>query len=262
MNFDGKVVVITGASSGIGAGAAINFVKCGASVVINGRNEEGLDETIKKCSDVAPKEKNIKVIKVIGDVNDDNVLKKMVDEAVNNFGKIDVLVNNAGTIIDPNGVEKMDMNKYDETMSTNLRSVIILTKLCLPHLEKSKGNIVNISSEVGTRGSGGGNLAYCISKAGMNMLTLNSSVELAAKGIRINAVNPAVIVTPLQKRVGISEKEYQEFVEHAKSQHPLGRNGTVEEVADLIAFLASNLASFITGETVHIDGGRHAVTPT
>jgi len=255
MSLLNRVAIITGASSGIGAATAVHFATIGASLVLNGRNEAGLDKTIEQC----PSESRDRIIKVIGDVTDNNVLKNIVDEAIKKFGKINILVNNAG-VIKYGDVEKMDINDYDYVMNANLRSVILLTQQCLPHLIETKGSIVNVSSVCGTR-SFPFVLAYGISKAGLDQFTKSIALELAPKGVRVNSVNPGVIITELQKKGGLSEEQYAAFIENSKKCHALGRPGTDTEVAKTIAFLASDDASFITAELVHVDGGRHAMCP-
>jgi NAD(P)-dependent dehydrogenase (short-subunit alcohol dehydrogenase family) len=125
----------------------------------------------------------------------------------------------------------------------------------VPYLAATKGNIVNVSSVTGLRAFPNV-LAYCVSKAGIDQLTRCAALELAHKGIRVNAVNPGVVVTNLHKRGGMGEDDYDKFLEHSKSTHPIGRAGTAEEVAELIAFLASDKAGWITGATYAIDGGR------
>jgi NAD(P)-dependent dehydrogenase (short-subunit alcohol dehydrogenase family) len=137
----------------------------------------------------------------------------------------------------------------------NLRSLFFLTQKCVPHLEKTKGNIVNVSSVAGTRAFPNV-LAYCVSKAGLDQLTRCAALELASKGIRVNAVNPGVIVSNLHKRGGMADEDYEKFLENSKNTHPLGRVGEAAEVADLIYFLASEKATWVTGATYEIDGGR------
>jgi len=129
--------------------------------------------------------------------------------------------------------------------------------LCVPHLIATRGNIVNVSSINGTRPFPE-DLTYCMAKAAVDQMTSCTALELASKGVRVNSVNPGVIVTEVHKRGGLSDDAYAKFLEHSKSTHPLGRVGDAEEVAQAIAFLASSNASFITGEHLHIDGGRHA----
>jgi NAD(P)-dependent dehydrogenase (short-subunit alcohol dehydrogenase family) len=141
-------------------------------------------------------------------------------------------------------------------MDINLDSTFRLMQLALPHLEKRKGNIVNVSSVNGIRAFAGV-LAYCVSKAAVDQLTRCAAMELAAKGVRVNAVNPGVTVTNLHRRSGMDPERYAAFLEHSKTTHPLGRVGRPEEVADLILFLASDKAGWITGASHAIDGGRH-----
>ena len=128
---------------------------------------------------------------------------------------------------------------------------------CVPHLTATRGNVVNVSSLNGSR-SFPGKLAYNMSKAAINQMTRCTALELASKGIRVNSVNPGIIVTEIHKRAGISDDEYAKSLERHKTTHPLGRVGDVEEVARAITFLASGSASFITGAHLHVDGGRHA----
>jgi NAD(P)-dependent dehydrogenase (short-subunit alcohol dehydrogenase family) len=125
----------------------------------------------------------------------------------------------------------------------------------LPALSERRGNIVNVSSVTGLRAFPGV-LAYCVSKAGLDQLTRCAALELASRGVRVNAVNPGVVVTEIHKRGGMSEEKYDAFLEHSRTTHPLGRVGTADEIAELIFFLASERASWITGATYSIDGGR------
>jgi len=141
-------------------------------------------------------------------------------------------------------------------MDINLRAPFRLMREAVPLLEASRGSIVNVSSVTGLRAFPGV-LAYCVSKAGVDHLTRCAALELAPKGIRVNAVNPGVVVTNLHRRSGMAEDKYAAFLEHSKTTHPMGRAGTPDEIAELIVFLASDRAGWITGETISIDGGRH-----
>ncbi|RNA22148.1 3-oxoacyl-[acyl-carrier- ] reductase -like [Brachionus plicatilis] len=250
-----KTSIITGASSGIGKATAILFSQLGSKLVLVGRDESALDQTITLCN---PELKN-DIIKVSGDLCNSDTCKKIVEQAVNKFGTINILVNAAG-ILKAGSLENMKMEDYDLSMDTNVKSAMILTQLCLPYLIKEKGSVVNVSSVTGTR-SFPGVLPYCISKAALDQFTKCVALEVADKGVRVNSVNPGVIVTNLHRRAGQSEEVYAKFLENCKNTHALGRPGTGEEVARTIAFLASDNASFITGELVHVDGGRHAMTP-
>jgi NAD(P)-dependent dehydrogenase (short-subunit alcohol dehydrogenase family) len=188
------------------------------------------------------------------DVTSDADVRKAFDEAIEQAGRLDVLVNAAGHI-STGTIENTSLPQWDAMMNVNLRSVFNLMQLASPHLIKTKGSIVNISSVTGLR-SFPGVLAYCVSKAGVDQLTRCAALELAAKGVRVNAVNPGVVVTEIHKRGGMSEADYDKFLEHSKTTHPLGRVGNAAEVAELVFFLASEKAAWITGATYQIDGGR------
>lgn len=171
------------------------------------------------------------------------------------FGGLTALVNAAG-IIASGSVETTTDQAWDEMLDVNLRAPFRLMRALVPMLAASRGSIVNVSSVTGTR-SFPGVLAYCVSKAGVDHLTRCAALELAPKGIRVNAVNPGVVVSNLHRRSGMTEENYAAFLERSKETHPLGRAGQADEIADLIVFLASPRAGWITGETVAIDGGRH-----
>ncbi len=244
-----KVAVVTGASSGIGRAVSLVFALHGANVVAVGRNQSELGNL---RDEARQKEGPIKTH--LADVTETSQVDRLVTETIEHFGRIDVLVNSAG-MIKTGSIEDTTLDDWDKMMNVNLRSMFYLMQKCVPHLVDSKGNIVNVSSVTGTRAFPGV-LAYCVSKAATDQLTRCSALELAAKGVRVNAVNPGVVTTNLHKRGGMSEENYIKFVENAKNTHPLGRAGTPEEVAELIMFLASEKAGWITGATYEIDGGR------
>ncbi|XP_068100157.1 3-oxoacyl-[acyl-carrier-protein] reductase FabG-like isoform X2 [Hyperolius riggenbachi] len=251
----GKVCLVTGASSGIGAGTAFLFSRLDARLALNGRNLEKLQETAQRCEEASGK----KPLLVPGDLTDEAVVQQIVKKTVEHYGQLDVLVNNSG-MLSIGTLENTTLQDYDRLMNTNVRSLLHLSQLCIPHLVKTKGNIVNVSSVVGMRSIPGA-LAYCISKSAVDHLTRCVSLELGGKQVRVNAVCPGLIITELQKRAGLNEEQYQKMLESAQRSHALGRVGTVEEVAQAIAFLASDAASFITGVTLPVDGGRHAMSP-
>ncbi len=245
----GKVVIITGASSGIGRATAIHFAKSGSNVIAVGRNEKELNGLREQAQG---KKGTIKIH--LADMRETTQVERLVNDTVHAFGQIDVLVNSAGIIMN-GSAETTALDDWDKMMDINLRSVFFMMQKCIPHLEKAKGNIVNVSSVAGTR-SFPNVLAYSVSKAGIDQLTRCSALELAPKGIRVNAVNPGVVVSNLHKRGGMEDKDYQKFLQNSKNTHPLGRVGEAKEIADLIYFLASDKASWITGATYEIDGGR------
>jgi NAD(P)-dependent dehydrogenase (short-subunit alcohol dehydrogenase family) len=246
---EGKVAIVTGASSGIGRATAILFCERGTKVVAVGRSEKDL----RSLSDEIHAT-NGQIRTYLADIRETSQIQRLIDETVETFGRIDVLVNSAG-IISNGSIETTTLEDWDKVMNVNLRAVFFLMQKCIPHLEKTKGNIVNVSSVAGTRAFPNV-LAYCVSKAGVDQLTRCAALELAPKGIRVNAVNPGVVVTNLHRRAGMNEEEYQEFLKRSKTTHPLGRVGEPREVAELIYFLASDKASWITGATYEIDGGR------
>ena len=245
----GKVAVVTGASSGIGRAAALLFAQNGMNVLAVGRNEE---ELAAAGGEAAGFEGVISTH--LADVADMTQVEGVVSSAVEIFGQIDVLVNSAG-IIKSGSIEDTALDDWDRLMNINLRAVFVLMQKCVPYLAATKGNIVNVSSVAGVRAFPGV-LGYCVSKAGTDQLTRCSALELAGKGIRVNAVNPGVVVTNLHKRSGMESAAYDKFLEHSKTTHPIGRVGTAVEVAELIYYLASDKASWITGATYEIDGGR------
>lgn len=247
--FNGKTAIITGATSGIGRATAILLSASGANIAAVGRNETALAEL---QNEIASKGGAARMIRA--DVTEENISQKIVAETVNTYGQVDVLINAAG-IIASGSIETTTLEDFDAMMNINVRSVFQLMQAAVPHLEQTKGNIVNVSSVTGLR-SFPGVLAYCVSKAAVDQLTRCVALELAPKQIRVNAVNPGVVITNLHKRGGMDEEKYKAFLEHSAQTHPLGRAGTPEEIAELIAFLASDKASWITGATYSIDGGR------
>lgn len=257
VQLSGKIAIVTGASSGIGYATALLFKKLGASVVATGRNEAQLQKLATKLKALNT---NGDVHIIAADLLDDAGINKIVGFVSKNLNnKLDVLVNNAG-ILESGTIETTSIEQYDRVMNVNLRSIYHLTTKLVSFLIQSKGCIVNVSSVNGIR-SFPGVLAYNISKAGVDQFTRCVSLELASKGVRVNSVNPGVIITNLHKRANMDEVTYKEFLEHSKKTHALGRPGNVDEVANTIAFLASDAASFITGASIPVDGGRHAMCP-
>jgi NAD(P)-dependent dehydrogenase (short-subunit alcohol dehydrogenase family) len=244
-----KVVLVTGATSGIGHAVAVKFAAASACVVALGRDRAALREV-----ETAVKNSGGEPLTLRADVTNGDEGARAIDETISRFGRLDVLVNAAGHI-SSGSIENTALSAWDAMMNVNLRAVFQLMQTAVPHLIKTKGNIVNVSSVTGLR-SFPGVLAYCVSKAGVDQLTRCAALELAPKGVRVNAVNPGVVVTEIHKRGGMSEADYEKFLEHSKTTHPIGRVGNPEEIAELIFYLASEKASWITGATYSIDGGR------
>lgn len=253
-DFSGKIVLVTGSSSGIGAATAVYFSELGANIVITGRNEQNLQEVSGRC-----KRNEKSPLIIVADMTNDEDVRKIVDGTIKHFGRLDVLVNNAGTL--ENGtIETTSMEQYDRIFNINVRSIYHITHLAVPYLIESKGSIINVSSVTGLRAFPGV-LSYCMSKSAIDQFTRCIALELASKQVRVNSVNPGVIITELHKKGGMSEEQYAQFLEKCKGTHALGRPGEVEEVAKTIAFLASENSSFITGANIPVDGGRHAMCP-
>jgi NAD(P)-dependent dehydrogenase (short-subunit alcohol dehydrogenase family) len=245
--FAGKTLLVTGATSGIGKATALRFSRAGASVAAVGRNESALAEL--KTQLVSSDGLTIQA-----DLSQEKEVEDVVAQVLGRFGGIDTLVNAAGHI-SSGTVETTSGEAWDAMMNINLRAPFVLMQKSLPSLVERRGSVVNVSSVTGLRAFPGV-LAYCVSKAGLDQLTRCAALEVAAKGVRVNAVNPGVVVTEIHKRGGMSNEQYEAFLEHSRGTHPLGRVGQPEEIAELILFLASERAGWITGATYSIDGGR------
>lgn len=248
-SFADKVVLVTGATSGIGRAVARRFAEGAARVAAVGRNQAALDSV-----EAEIKSAGGEALMITADVTKETDVRRAIDSLVSSFSRLDVLVNAAGHI-STGSIEDTSVAAWDAMMNVNLRAVFQLMQLAAPLLIQTKGNIVNVSSVTGLR-SFPGVLAYCVSKAGVDQLTRCAALELAPKGVRVNAVNPGVVVTEIHKRGGMNQEDYERFLERSKTTHPIGRVGDPREIAELVAYLASEKASWITGATHQIDGGR------
>ncbi|XP_045459453.1 3-oxoacyl-[acyl-carrier-protein] reductase FabG-like [Melitaea cinxia] len=243
MSFKNKVVIVTGASSGIGAAAAKMFSDEGARVVMVGRNEKKISAVAARCN--SP-------LVILADVSKDDDARRIINETVKKFGQIDVLVNNVGVTINNGGLLADDMmSSYDAVMSINLRSCVHLTSLAAPYLIKTKGNIVNISSNAGIIAPiGPGLAAYYVSKAGMNHFTVCAAAELGVHGVRVNTVSPGPVRTDFFENAN-SPIDFNDI----RPMTLLNRVSEPEEMADLILYLASDKARGITGSNYLNDNG-------
>ena len=247
--FHGKIVLVTGASSGIGKATAILFAERGAKIIVVARRKNLLDDVVTMI-----KARGGEATALPLDLTNDVDVESGITEAVNRFGGLDILVNAAG-IVKYGSIENTSLEDWDMMMAINLRAVYNTMRIAVPELIKRKGNIVNVSSVNGLRAFPNV-LAYNVSKAGVDQLTHCAALELSSKGVRVNAVNPGVVDTNIFEASGMDEKAYAALMERSKTTHPLGRVGRPEEIAELIAFLASSRASWITGVSYSIDGGR------
>lgn len=241
---------MSGATSGIGRAAALRFGRSGASVLVVGRDEAGLSAVAAEIRDAGGTAETCQA-----DVTAPDAPDRIVARALDSFGTLTTLVNAAG-IISSGSIETTSDGDWDVMMDVNARAPFRLMRAAAPMLIASRGAVVNVSSVTGLRAFPNV-LSYCVSKAAIDQLTRCAALELAAKGVRVNAVNPGVVVTNLHRRGGMKEDAYSAFLTRARETHPLGRAGDASEIADLIYFLASDQSGWITGETISIDGGRH-----
>ncbi len=246
----GKVAIVTGASSGIGTATTVTLAAAGAAVLAVGRDAAALARTIERIPPTGGQAEPCEA-----DLLDRDAPARIVRRALERFGGIDILVNSAG-IIASGTIETTSDEAWDRMMALNVTAPFRLMRAAAAALTERKGVIVNVSSVTGLRAFPGV-LAYCVSKAAVDHLTRCAALELAPRGVRVNAVNPGVVVTNLHRRSGMSEDQYAAFLERSRETHPLGRPGDADEIADLIAFLASSRSRWVTGETISIDGGRH-----
>ena len=239
--------IVTGASSGIGRAAALRLVRDGWRVLGVGRDSAALEE--------AGREAGPDFVPFQADVAADSAPLEIVTAAARLGAPIGGLVQAAG-VIASGGVDATTDEAWDAMFAVNVRAPFRLLREAGPHLIASRGAVVNVSSVTGLRAFPG-LASYCASKAALDHLTRAAALDFAPKGVRVNAVNPGVVITNLHRRGGMDEQKYAAFLEHAKDTHPLGRPGTPVEIAELIAFLLSEKSGWITGETIAIDGGRH-----
>ena len=244
-DMSGKTVIVTGAGSGIGAATARRFARDGASLVLAGRRAERL-ETVAGSFD------EDRALVCPTDISDPEAVERLVKEAVARFGRLDVLVNNAGTATF-GGFLQASLDDYRRTMATNIDGVVYATRAALPHLIETRGNIVNVSSVSGIGGDWG--LAfYNASKGALDNLTRALALEFGGRGIRVNTVNPSLTDTEMSAGLVNNPEVLAKFMDRS----PLGRAAKPEDIADVIAFLASDEARFVTGVNLPVDGGISA----
>lgn len=247
LDLSGKVALVTGASSGIGRATAVALAGCGASVAVNfHRNESGAEATRAEIVNAGGRATVIQA-----DVTRGSDVRALVARAVEELGPLDILVNNAGSLVERLKILELTEERWDEVIDLNLKSAFLCSQaVAASMMERKTGAIVNVSSIAGRNGGALGSIHYSTAKGGLITLTKGFAKELAPYGVRVNAVSPGVIDTPYHERFSTPEamKAYVGGI-------PLGRVGTPEEVASVIAFLASDAASYLSGETIEINGG-------
>ena len=248
-DFTGKVVLVTGASSGIGRATAELFGRLGASVALTyHKNGAGADAAVAAITSNAG---SAKAIALQIDVTKDGEIARMVNEVEAGLGPVDILVNNAGSLVERLKTLDLTEARWDEVMNLNSTSAFFAAKAVIPKmLEKGSGVIVNVTSIAGRNGGAPGSIHYSSAKAALLTMTKGLAKEFANQGIRVNAVSPGVIDTPYHETFTAPE-----VMENLKKAIPMGRPGRPDEVASVIAFLASDGASYLCGETIEINGG-------
>ena len=243
----GKKVLVTGSSSGIGQAAAIMLAQQGCFVGVHYfRTKAGGEDTLKEVKKASDG------VLLCADIRNEKQVNDMADKFAEAAGGIDILINNAGDLIERQTFESGSVEYHDNIYATNVRSLFLATRASLSYLKKSKGNIVNIGSVAGHTSGGVGSGMYAGAKAAVATETIAMAKEFAPHGIRVNSVLPGLIETRFHQRYSSAERRAK-----VAEQTPLGRNGTAEDIAKAILFLASEAASFITGEYIAVNGGLY-----
>jgi len=268
-DFTGKVVLVTGASSGIGRATAEFFGECGAKVAISYlKNQAGANAAVAAIAGVSigrgtasgadasgisdSVETTGRALTVQADVTKNSEIARMIKEVEDNLGAIDILVNNAGSLVERLKTAELTEERWDEVFALNVKSAFFAAQAVVPKmLEKGAGVIVNVTSIAGRNGGAPGSIHYSAAKGAMTTMTKGLAKEFAAQGIRVNAVSPGVIDTPFHETFSTPEA----MANFANNIIPMGRVGTSREVAQVIAFLASDAAAYLCGETIEINGG-------
>jgi 3-oxoacyl-[acyl-carrier protein] reductase len=248
LDLSGKVALITGASSGIGAATASLFAELGAKVAIGyHRNSEGAAQVQRRIGDAGGK-----AISIRADMRKSSEIQSMVKDATEQLGPVDILVNNAGSLLRRMTVAELDEATWNEIFNLNLTSAALCAQaVASSMIERKRGAIINVVSIAGRSGGGPGAGPYSAAKGGLITYTKSLGKELAPHGVRVNAISPGVIDTPFHEVFSTPEM-MRNFV----AAIPLGRVGTAVECANVIAFLASEAASFVVGETIEVNGGQ------
>ncbi len=252
MKLKNKVALITGGSLGLGKATAILFAKEGAKIVITGRTEKTLKETVNEA-----RKEGLQIDHTVSDVAKEKDCKEAVDYTINKYGRIDILFNNAGVLY-TGTTHETPIHIWDETFAINVRGTYMMSLYTIPHmLEQGKGCIINNSSILGLKAVPGVS-AYNATKGAITQLTRSMALEYASKGIRVNAICPGTIVTPMVEGLFEQTGDRKAAEDLFKSFHPIGRLGRPEEIAHAVLFLCDDNVEFMTGTMLSVDGGWSA----
>ena len=247
----GKVALITGGTEGMGYATAEVFLREGARVVVTGRSKAKGAKALAKLARLG------KVAFVQGDVSKAEDARGMVLQTVKKFGRIDVLFNNAGIYMEKLAEDTTE-EEWDKLIDINLKGTFLVSKYAIPYMKKQRGgSIINNSSDAGLVGNKRCP-AYCASKGAITIMTKAMALDYAKYNIRVNSVNPGTIDTPMLAYEAEASEDVEEYLKRANEEHPIGRVGRPEEVANAVLFLASDEASFVTGAALSVDGGLTA----
>ncbi|NEU30846.1 3-oxoacyl-ACP reductase FabG [bacterium LRH843] len=247
-SFDNQVVWVTGSSTGIGRAAALGFARHGADVIVHcNSSEKEANEVVAEIEQMGRK-----ALLVKGDVAVKSEVERMVSQINETFGRIDVLMNNAGSMVRRARLEELEEELWDRIMDVNLKSVYLVAKAVLPLMKKQgKGKIINVTSVAARNGGGYGSIAYAASKGGVSTLTRGLAKDLVEYNILVNAIAPGVIATPFHDRFSPEQIRQKQL-----TSIPLGREGTPDETIGAALFLASSYADYMTGEVIEVNGGQ------
>ena len=253
-SLQGKKVLITGGANGLGGAISLELAKRGASIAVHWFQHRETQNTAQDLAELREKVKafGTKMVDVSGDLTDEATVKNVVQDAAEGLGGLDILVNNVGDIIGRQTLEGMELSFYQKVMDVNLKTMFLVTREELPYLFQANGAaIVNLASLAGRKGGHGGSLIYGTAKGAVITLTRSLSTEIGPKGVRVNCVAPGLILGTYFHQTHTTDESARKTI----SEIPLGRAGCPQDIADGVAFLASQYDGFITGVTLDINGG-------
>jgi gluconate 5-dehydrogenase len=247
---DGKIAIVTGGAGGIGEALALGLAVHGATVVVSSRNQDAIDTAAKKITAETGKA----AYAIAADVTDEASIGSLVDQVMKKFGRIDILVNAMGLNLKRDAFE-YPMEDWDKLFAVNVKGTMAACKAVGKVMREQKGGaIVNLSSVRGIRGYTGGNTGYCATKGAVELITKALALEWAPHGIRVNALGPALVITPGTRHIAADPKLAAKYA----AAVPMGRIGMPEDMVGAVIYLVSNAASFVTGQTIYVDGGLTA----